>query len=72
MTPNPDKQKFSAAAEIPEDDGERGTHLFFALCTTFVVSFFAWSYFGKLDVVSVALGEVIPSSQVKSIQHVVY
>ena len=69
MIPNPDKQKSPAGAEIPEDHGERGTHLFFVLCTTLVAAFFAWSYFGKLDVVSVALGEVIPSSQVKSIQH---
>ncbi len=69
MNPNPDQQKSLAAAEIPEDGGERGTHLFFALCTTLVAAFFAWSYFGKLDVVSVAVGEVIPSSQVKSIQH---
>ena len=69
MIPNPDKQKSPAGAEIPEDHGERGTHLFFVLCTALVAAFFAWSYFGKLDVVSVALGEVIPSSQVKSIQH---
>ena len=69
MTPIPDKRESPVRAEIPEDDGERGTHLFFALCTTLVVAFFAWSYFGKLDVVSAALGEVVPSSQVKSIQH---
>ena len=69
MNPNPDKQKFPAGAESPGDDGERGTHLFFALCTALVLAFFIWSAVGRLDVVSVALGEVIPSSQVKSIQH---
>jgi len=45
------------------------THLFFLLCTAFVVVFGAWSYYGKLDVVSTAVGEVIPSTQVKSVQH---
>lgn len=34
-----------------------------------VVAFFVWSYYGKLDVVSAAMGEVIPSTQVKRIQH---
>ncbi len=46
-----------------------GVHLFLLSCTALVVAFFIWAYFGKLDVVSIALGEVIPSSQVKSIQH---
>ena len=69
MNSIPDKLKSLIGTKLPEDDGERGTHLFFALCTALVAAFFAWSYFGKLDVVSVALGEVIPSSQVKSIQH---
>lgn len=50
-------------------DGERATHLFFLLCTLLVAAFFVWSYFGKLDVVSTAMGEVIPSTQVKKIQH---
>ena len=51
------------------DDGERATHLFFGLCATLVVAFFAWAAIGRLDVVSAALGEVIPSTQVKRIQH---
>ncbi len=46
-----------------------GTHLFLLLCTALVTAFGAWSYYGKLDVVSTAIGEVIPSSQVKSVQH---
>ena len=54
----------------PQDkDGERATHIFFWLCMALVVAFFGWSYVGKLDVVSSAIGEVIPSTQVKSIQH---
>ncbi len=56
---------------LPPTDGsdERATHLFFGLCTVLVLSFLLWSYFGRLDVVSAALGEVIPSTQVKHIQH---
>jgi len=50
-------------------ESETLTHVFFALCTALVVAFGAWSYFGRLDVVSSAMGEVIPSSQVKSVQH---
>jgi adhesin transport system membrane fusion protein len=51
------------------EQGESTTHLFFNLCSILVITFFVWSYFGKLDVVSAAMGEVIPSSQVKHIQH---
>lgn len=34
-----------------------------------VVLALAWSAFGRLDVVSPAVGEVVPSSQVKEVQH---
>ena len=46
-----------------------GTHLFLFLCIVMVAAFGAWSYYGKLDIVSDALGEVVPASQVKSIQN---
>ncbi len=52
-----------------EGEGERATHVFFLLCSVLVAAFFVWSYFGKLDVVSTAMGEVIPFTQVKHIQH---
>ncbi|MBC8339067.1 MAG: HlyD family type I secretion periplasmic adaptor subunit [Alphaproteobacteria bacterium] len=58
--------------ETPPDTqaGSEGlTHAFFGLCALLVAAFFVWSYYGKLDVVSAALGEVIPSTQVKHIQH---
>ena len=45
------------------------THWFLMLCVLAVGAFGAWSYYGKLDIVSDAVGEVVPSSQVKSIQH---
>ncbi len=43
--------------------------MFFGLCTLLVVSFFVWSAVGRLDVVSSAMGEVIPSTKVKQVQH---
>ncbi len=46
-----------------------GTHLFLGCCTLLVVVFLIWTAVGKLDVVSMAMGEVVPSSQVKSVQH---
>lgn len=46
-----------------------GTHLFLGSCVMLVVVFLVWAAVGKLDVVSMAMGEVVPSSQVKSVQH---
>lgn len=50
-------------------ESNRLTHLFFALCLSLVCGFSLWAYYGQLDVVSTATGEVIPSTQVKSVQH---
>lgn len=46
-----------------------GTHLFVLLCGALLVVAVAWAYFGRIDIVSSALGEVVPSSQVKSVQN---
>jgi adhesin transport system membrane fusion protein len=46
-----------------------GTHVFLGTATILVLGFFVWAVFGKLDVVSNALGEVVPSSKVKTVQH---
>ncbi len=53
--------------ELAEED--RLTHTFFVLCLLLVAAAASWAYFGRLDVVSTAVGEVIPSTQVKSVQH---
>ncbi len=45
------------------------SHLMLALCLLMVVAFGLWGYYGRLDVVSTAIGEVVPSSKVKSVQH---
>lgn len=48
---------------------DRTTQFFFYLCVAFCVSFFVWASVAPLDIVSDAIGEVIPSSRVKRIQH---
>ncbi len=47
----------------------RVTHLFFLLLMGMCVAFLVWSYYGHLDIVSFADGQVIPSGRVKHIQH---
>ncbi len=48
---------------------DKTTRVFFFLCVAFCVSFFAWACVAPLDIVSDAVGEVVPSSKVKRIQH---
>ncbi|MEO5337086.1 MAG: HlyD family type I secretion periplasmic adaptor subunit [Magnetospirillum sp. WYHS-4] len=51
-------------------DPEMGpTHLFVALCGALFAAVLLSGFIGRLDIVAVATGEVIPSTQVKSIQH---
>jgi len=45
------------------------TRAFLWLSVALVVGFLAWAAIGRLDIVAVAVGEVIPSTQLKSIQH---
>lgn len=47
----------------------RQTHLFLYALIGLVTAFLIWSSFGQLDVVSFAVGDVVPSSQVKTVQH---
>ena len=55
---------------LPETESiKASTHVFFGLCAATCVTFLIWSAIGTLDIVSIAQGEVIPSTQVKSIQH---
>jgi len=46
-----------------------GSHLFLLVCIIGCIAFGYWSWKGKLAIVSVAEGEVVPSTQVKTIQH---
>ncbi|MCC7017295.1 MAG: HlyD family type I secretion periplasmic adaptor subunit [Rhodospirillales bacterium] len=51
------------------DDPEKGARLFVHLGGALVVVALAWASLAPLDVVATANGEVIPSTQVKSVQH---
>ena len=46
-----------------------GPHIVYILCAVATCSFMIWAFVSTLDIVSVAQGEVIPSTQVKRVQH---
>lgn len=54
---------------FPYDNPEKIIHYFFIVLVAGCVLFLIWSWFGKLDVFSIASGEVIPSGQIKKVQH---
>ena len=43
--------------------------MLFLLCLGLVGGFGTWAWYGKLDIVAVATGDVKPSSQIQSVQH---
>ena len=45
------------------------SRIFLWLFAALIISFFIWAAYSPLDIVSRALGEVIPASQVKTVQH---
>ena len=47
----------------------RGTHMFLGLCVAAVIAFSFWATSAELDIVSVATGEVAPSTNVQSVDH---
>ena len=51
------------------DDTEQGARLFVRLGGALIVVALIWATFAPLDVVATANGEVIPATQVKSVQH---
>ena len=53
----------------PSERTSASAHMTFLLCGAMVVSFAVWASVSTLDIVSMATGEVIPSTQVKTIQH---
>ena len=55
-------------AVTPETIGF-ASHLTFLLCGLIFVAFGIWSTVSMLDIVSMATGEVVPSTQVKTVQH---
>jgi len=59
----------SPVANITATRSLISTHVFLFVCILSVVAFFVWASVGRLDVVATAFGEVVPSSQVKTVQH---
>src|SRR3989338_325304 len=64
------------AEEDGTGDGAEGApagsimpHIVYALCALMTVTFITWAAVSTLDIVSIANGEVIPSTQVKRMQH---
>ncbi len=57
------------ADPLDKDPVGWATHVFFVLCALLCAAFVAWASVGRLDVVSATVGEVIPFSQVKTVQH---
>ena len=47
----------------------RLSHLLFILAVLMCALFISWAYYGELDIVSVADGEVIPTGKIRHIQH---
>ncbi len=60
---------FLLAEDMVPGTPERASRLFVNICAVGMVAFFVWAAIGALEVVSVATGEVIPSTQIKSVQH---
>lgn len=52
-----------------DDEAGRNTHLLLGLCVLSCLAFIGWAMVATLDIVSLVSGEIVPSSQVKSIQH---
>lgn len=72
LKPKPNVFASLASKEENAEDHARHkqiTQRFFALCAGIFVFFLLWGSIGTLDIASMATGEVIPSSKVKSIQH---
>ncbi|NWH03455.1 HlyD family type I secretion periplasmic adaptor subunit [Desulfobacter latus] len=51
------------------DDLPRTTHLFFLLLALMCILFIVWGHQGRLDIVSLATGEVVPTGKIKHVQH---
>ncbi|PCI41029.1 MAG: secretion protein HylD [Rhodospirillaceae bacterium] len=56
-------------AKKPVLEIKQQTHMFLVVLIAMILAFFGWTLVGRLDVVSFAVGEVVPSSQVKTVQH---
>ncbi|MEQ8443598.1 MAG: HlyD family type I secretion periplasmic adaptor subunit [Alphaproteobacteria bacterium] len=53
----------------PIQDSGKGTVSFILLSAAFLCAVGAWTWYGTLDIVSATIGEVVPGSRVREIQH---
>ncbi|MCK5311519.1 MAG: biotin/lipoyl-binding protein, partial [Desulfobacteraceae bacterium] len=53
----------------PDAEIKLATHLFFLLFIVLFFSFGIWAFFSTLDIMSITTGEVVPSGNIKQIQH---
>ena len=44
-------------------------HSFLIICSFSLIALLIWAYFGRLDIVTVAEGVVVPSTKIKTVQH---
>lgn len=58
-----------ARVTAPSERVSKSAHVTFALCSAVVLGFGVWAAVSPIDIVSMATGEVIPSTQVKTVQH---
>lgn len=56
-------------ATVVEDAVGRTPHYLLIVFSTMCLAFLIWAWFAKLDIFSMAQGEVVPSTKVKSVQH---
>ncbi len=45
------------------------THLFFFVCILLFAGFGFWAFYSTLDIMSITMGEVVPSGNIKQVQH---
>lgn len=58
-----------ALPKAAEAEIKSATHMFMLISTLFVLVFGLWASFSRLDIMSVASGEVIPFGNIKRVQH---
>ena len=44
-------------------------HSFLTICSISLIALTVWAYWGRIDIVTVAQGVVVPSSKIKTVQH---
>lgn len=62
--PHPARRRSDFDPEI-----RRATHIFFLLCVVMCLAIGVWAAYSPLPIISIVEGEVVPSSQIKEIQH---